>query len=414
MKCRFCASEVPAGTTTCPSCSAPIPGSSSGRSGRSESEMVSRTHLLSGREMPARIRPRRADAELRRRRWPPPELPERPYPVLLPYSHPALFAGRDRELAQLRRLLRLPVPILGLSAPSGAGKSSLLLGGLVPALREEGTPVALTRHPHEPGVAGCLLGDLVENAPAEVDFHAFVDRLLEVERFAGESPILVLDQFEDVLRRPDAGRARAVLGVLLAATVRRRPAAGGGLDDGRGPRPGAGDGGGVELGPAAGGAPRGARADRHGRARDRAGGPRSAGGQTGRRSRPAARAFAAAGKPDGCARTRDGRRERGEPQHRGAASGGVLPEGFEELRAVPAERLRIRRPTVDEELLDVASQELLEPLRLRPARVALLRIHGASSLAGGAFKVRGAIFCQENAAVCVRGTTNTSYQADDG
>ncbi len=215
-------------------------GSSSGRPGRSESEMVSRTHLLPGRETPAgtapdpvdraagpRIRPRRGTAELCLRRWPPPELPERPYPVLLPYSHPALFAGRDRELAKLRRLLRLPAPILGLSAPSGAGKSSLVLGGLVPTLREEGAPVGLTRHPHEPGVADRLLGDLLENQPAEEvadeDFHAFVDRLLEVERFAGEPPILVLDQFEDVLRRPDAGPARAVLGVLLAATAQRRP-----------------------------------------------------------------------------------------------------------------------------------------------------------------------------------------------
>jgi len=27
------------------------------------------------------------------RRWPPTELPDRPYPVLLPYTHPALMAG---------------------------------------------------------------------------------------------------------------------------------------------------------------------------------------------------------------------------------------------------------------------------------------------------------------------------------
>ncbi len=175
-------------------------------------------------------RSRRGGPGLRLRRWPPPELPERPYPVLLPYTHPALLAGRDRELAALLRLLRLPVPILGLSATSGAGKSSLLLAGLVPALSQEGRPVAVARHAHEPGLAGRLLGDLLEAGGDEAagvaddDYEAFVDRLLAVENLAGgAAPILVLDQFEDVLHRPDAGPARAALGVVLAATARRRP-----------------------------------------------------------------------------------------------------------------------------------------------------------------------------------------------
>ena len=51
---------------------------------------------------------------LRLRRWPPPELPERPYPLLLPYTHPELLAGRERELDELRRQLHQPVPIVGL------------------------------------------------------------------------------------------------------------------------------------------------------------------------------------------------------------------------------------------------------------------------------------------------------------
>jgi len=55
------------------------------------------------------------------RSWPPPKLPEQPYPVLLPYTHPEFLAGRDREIAGLRRLLLMPVPVLGLSAPSGTG-----------------------------------------------------------------------------------------------------------------------------------------------------------------------------------------------------------------------------------------------------------------------------------------------------
>ncbi len=167
-----------------------------------------------------------AQPELRLRRHPPPELPERPYPLLLPYTHPALLGGRERDLSGLRRQLRQRMPILGLSAPSGTGKSSLLLGGLVPALQAEGRPVALERHPHEPGIARRLLGDLLTGGGAALGDHEhelFVDRLLAVESLAGRPPVLILDQLEDVLRRADAGPARAVLGVLLAATVRRRP-----------------------------------------------------------------------------------------------------------------------------------------------------------------------------------------------
>ncbi len=164
--------------------------------------------------------------------WPPPEVPEQPYPALLPYNHPDFMAGRDRELARLRRLLAMPMPILGLSAPSGVGKSSLLAGGLVPALRAAGPrgetsgaiPVALVRHPAEPGVASRLIGDLLDGAGPvdDGDASGFARRLSEVERLTGATPILVLDQFDDVLR-DGAAEARAVLGVLMASTAARRP-----------------------------------------------------------------------------------------------------------------------------------------------------------------------------------------------
>ncbi|MEM8960614.1 MAG: SUMF1/EgtB/PvdO family nonheme iron enzyme [Acidobacteriota bacterium] len=158
------------------------------------------------------------------RHWPPPELPEQPYPVLLPYTHPRLMAGRDRELARLERLLDTPVPILGLSAPSGTGKSSLLLGGLVPALREAGVPVAVVRHPSEAGIANRLVEDLLVGVDpvADDDFRLLVERLTEVEQLAGTPPILVIDQFEDVLR-DNAIEARRRLGLIMAATMVRRP-----------------------------------------------------------------------------------------------------------------------------------------------------------------------------------------------
>ncbi len=165
---------------------------------------------------------------LRLRRWPPPKLPARPYPVLLPYTHPDLMAGRGRELDELRQLLARPVMILGLHAQSGTGKSSLLHGGLVPELRAAGQPVAFDRHPCEPEIGRRLLGDLLASgsAPiADISPHAFVDQLRRIRRLsgAGTPPVLVIDQFEDLLRYREARRARAAVGTLLAASAQRLP-----------------------------------------------------------------------------------------------------------------------------------------------------------------------------------------------
>ena len=144
------------------------------------------------------------------RRWPPPRLPERPYPLLLPYTHPDLMAGRERELDELRQLLTRPVPLLGLYAPSGTGKSSLLAGGLIPKLRAEGRPVAFDRHPCEAGIANRLIGDLLVDQELEIqddDPRGFVDQLLIARGLAGEPPVLVLDQFEDLFHAAAPRRA---------------------------------------------------------------------------------------------------------------------------------------------------------------------------------------------------------------
>ncbi len=177
---------------------------------------------------------------LRLRHWPPPEWPERPYPLLLPYSHPALLSGRERELDEVTRLLRLPVPILGLHAPSGAGKSSFLAAGLVPRLDTAGLAVSFDRHPSEPGLAGRLIGDLLDaDQPTafeieDGDRRGFIDHLCAARALAGAPPLLVLDQFEDLLRHPSGDsaelrRARAVTGALLAASAQRQPSCDGPL-----------------------------------------------------------------------------------------------------------------------------------------------------------------------------------------
>ncbi|MCP4654878.1 MAG: SUMF1/EgtB/PvdO family nonheme iron enzyme [bacterium] len=184
-------------------------------------ELVRRQLLSAGKVQP----PADTKEDVRLRRWPPPKLPAEPYPLLLPYRHPELMAGRDRELAELRRGLARPVLIVGLHAPSGSGKSSLLAAGLVPALRAEGRPVAFDRRPCEPGIVRRLLGDLLDDEfmIGDDDPGAFADCLSTILRLADGPPVLVLDQFEDLLRRDSERRARAVVGTLLAASVQLLP-----------------------------------------------------------------------------------------------------------------------------------------------------------------------------------------------
>ena len=184
-----------------------------------------------GGERPAAAQPAGRVSTVREtgpRRWPPPSLPASPYPVLLPYTHPDLLAGRDRELREIVRLLERPLPILGLHAASGTGKSSFLGGGLVPGLRAEGRPVAFERRALEPGLVRRLLGDLViESAPIDDrDCHGFVDRMRELRDRTGAPPILILDQLECLFGAGDdadqgARQARGVVASLLAASVQR-------------------------------------------------------------------------------------------------------------------------------------------------------------------------------------------------
>ncbi|HKQ03841.1 MAG TPA: SUMF1/EgtB/PvdO family nonheme iron enzyme [Blastocatellia bacterium] len=153
-------------------------------------------------------------------------LPARPYPILEPYSHPSTFAGRNRELAEVMRLISLSKLLLCVHAPSGTGKSSFLQAGLRPMLWDKGYAVAFDRMPDELGVARRLLADLIDS-PAidrvkDTDYLEFFDYLDKVKKRIGRPPILILDQFEDTLRRQE-GRALKVLGPLLAATARRLP-----------------------------------------------------------------------------------------------------------------------------------------------------------------------------------------------
>ncbi len=157
----------------------------------------------------------------------PPALPAltRPYPLLDPYSHPALFAGRSPDRRALLALLD-PAnagPVIQLYAPSGAGKSSLLRAGLLPALRgqldpdAEPRPVAFVDDPHQPRLVARLLAQLVQPAPTVAD-EAPGAIAAAFAAVPGGRPICVLDQFEEIFKSGDP-LARARAGLAIAATM---------------------------------------------------------------------------------------------------------------------------------------------------------------------------------------------------
>ncbi|MEM8996244.1 MAG: hypothetical protein AAGF23_15760, partial [Acidobacteriota bacterium] len=107
---------------------------------------------------------------------------------------PDLLAGREADVDTISDLLDRPLPILGLHAASGVGKSSLLAGGLVPRRRARGLPTALETHPAEPGLAGRLIDDLLTgpSLPTELDERVeagetepFVELLIRAAHLAG-------------------------------------------------------------------------------------------------------------------------------------------------------------------------------------------------------------------------------------
>lgn len=157
-----------------------------------------------------------------------------------PYVGPRAFAagerlfGRDRELADLVDLV-IAERIVLLHAPSGAGKSSLLQAGLAPRLRAEGLVVLPVARVGTPPPIECpdrftlsvLLG-LEEDVPkarqtplatlAGLRLADYLDR----RRGDGESDVLILDQFEELLTIDPANRAAKLAFLRELGTALRR------------------------------------------------------------------------------------------------------------------------------------------------------------------------------------------------
>ncbi len=152
-----------------------------------------------------------------------PEIDEKhPFPLLEPYRDEALFAGRETETERMLTVLAGSAPVIGLYAPSGHGKSSLLSAGLMPRLRQARRPVAFDRQPETDGLARRLLKQLSASEPPEIDDdapEAFARLSEEVSLARGTAPVFVLDQFEDVFAdRADEARRR--IARLIEATTK--------------------------------------------------------------------------------------------------------------------------------------------------------------------------------------------------
>jgi hypothetical protein len=180
-----------------------------------------------------------------------------PFPGLRPYEpdEAHLFFGREQQVLELLRRLRVN-RFLAVVGTSGSGKSSLVRAGLMPALYGgfmagggSSWRIALLKPGSEPVrnlaealCAGEVLGEdspaLVEDgiAPAlfaETTLQRGPLGLVELVRHArlpaGESVLVVVDQFEEVFRfrSPGAGReddAAALVKLLLEASRQQESA----------------------------------------------------------------------------------------------------------------------------------------------------------------------------------------------
>ncbi|OQR64533.1 DNA-binding protein [Streptomyces maremycinicus] len=163
------------------------------------------------------------------------------------------FFGRERVTVDLveRVFERIGSGPLMVVAPSGAGKSSLLNAGLVPAFRNPGgfpmagaerwpvVAITPTAHPLEElltGLAKALDGDLgvtagqlrerpevlLEAVRRTVDARACADG--DRRRPAPVRPVLLVDQFEELFTLcADDDERRAFVRVLCAVSTTRRP-----------------------------------------------------------------------------------------------------------------------------------------------------------------------------------------------
>jgi len=160
-----------------------------------------------------------------------------PFPGPRPFAETenGLFFGRDRELSDLIALLFAQRAVL-LHGPSGGGKSSLVLAGLIPRARQRGftfLPVARVRDTTDEVdravVGNRYVSNLIENwsaAGLEMPIGAttLVDALSALPEAEEPGRVVVFDQFEELfVLHPESWRDRADLLSQIQAALDRDP-----------------------------------------------------------------------------------------------------------------------------------------------------------------------------------------------
>jgi hypothetical protein len=140
----------------------------------------------------------------------------------------ALFFGRDREVRELADLLVAERVVL-VHAPSGAGKTSLIQAGLIPAVAADFDvlPVVRVGHPAPPGVNRYRHSALASlGAPASPTV-SLADYLAGLHK-GGRPQLVIFDQFEEVLTLDpyDLDAKEAFFADLVAVLRRDRGAPG--------------------------------------------------------------------------------------------------------------------------------------------------------------------------------------------
>ncbi len=146
---------------------------------------------------------------------------QRPPYKFLDYYEPAdvdIFCGRDTE-SQIVTRLALSHRLLTLFGPSGAGKTSLLLAGVLPRLAAEGYHHVYVRALDDPlpALRKAIAGRAGRTGwQVGADLAAFLPAMLAVE----DKLVVVLDQFEELFLRVGSRRRATFFAELATALAR--------------------------------------------------------------------------------------------------------------------------------------------------------------------------------------------------
>jgi WD40 repeat protein len=147
-----------------------------------------------------------------------------PYPGSRPFTaaEAALFHGRHREIGELTRLLRDGARAVCVVGPSGSGKSSLVMAGMVPALRESpdlavGSAVIVVLRAGASPIA--TLREALATTPPyhSASLRDAVDRLLAAE--VSDRLLVFIDQLEELCNLAES-EPRASFVAALGALCR--------------------------------------------------------------------------------------------------------------------------------------------------------------------------------------------------